>query len=181
MSVTEPRKPQECLGGGYKPHVPLRVWEKVLLEQSSGRNAISSSQHSFWVHFFPPPLYFRITTTVTCNMDLSKYPMDTQTCKLQLESCEYTSSGAPVTFLEDLYLFFAEYPMSSDPSSFMLIHNRSTMGWAIQPSFQKDSAASQGQTVQHCIFGEAPFYLTPNTFNHAQRDGWRKYFNTADV
>lgn len=24
-------------------------------------------------------------------MDLSKYPMDTQTCKLQLESCKYTS------------------------------------------------------------------------------------------
>ncbi|EMP24751.1 Gamma-aminobutyric acid receptor subunit pi, partial [Chelonia mydas] len=28
----------------------------------------------------------RITTTVACNMDLSKYPMDTQMCKLQLES-----------------------------------------------------------------------------------------------
>ncbi|NWY66230.1 GBRP protein, partial [Erithacus rubecula] len=31
----------------------------------------------------------RITTTVACNMDLSKYPMDTQTCQLQLESCKY--------------------------------------------------------------------------------------------
>ncbi|NXU17055.1 GBRP protein, partial [Pardalotus punctatus] len=31
----------------------------------------------------------RITTTVACNMDLSKYPMDTQTCRLQLESCKY--------------------------------------------------------------------------------------------
>ncbi|PNI52130.1 GABRP isoform 5, partial [Pan troglodytes] len=31
----------------------------------------------------------RITTTVACNMDLSKYPMDTQTCKLQLESWGY--------------------------------------------------------------------------------------------
>ncbi|KAF1547267.1 Gamma-aminobutyric acid receptor subunit pi, partial [Eudyptula albosignata] len=30
----------------------------------------------------------RITTTVACNMDLSKYPMDTQTCRLQLESCK---------------------------------------------------------------------------------------------
>ncbi|XP_056425425.1 gamma-aminobutyric acid receptor subunit pi-like [Hyla sarda] len=32
----------------------------------------------------------RITTTVACNMDLTKYPMDRQTCKLQLESWGYT-------------------------------------------------------------------------------------------
>ncbi|XP_032807951.1 gamma-aminobutyric acid receptor subunit pi-like isoform X2 [Petromyzon marinus] len=31
----------------------------------------------------------RITTTVACNMDLTKYPMDKQTCTLQLESCQY--------------------------------------------------------------------------------------------
>ncbi|XP_075712496.1 gamma-aminobutyric acid receptor subunit pi-like isoform X2 [Rhinoderma darwinii] len=31
----------------------------------------------------------RITTTVACNMDLTKYPMDRQTCKLQLESWGY--------------------------------------------------------------------------------------------
>ncbi|KTF83287.1 hypothetical protein cypCar_00027597 [Cyprinus carpio] len=31
----------------------------------------------------------RITTTVACNMDLTKYPMDRQTCTLQLESCNY--------------------------------------------------------------------------------------------
>ncbi|XP_016384179.1 gamma-aminobutyric acid receptor subunit pi-like [Sinocyclocheilus rhinocerous] len=29
----------------------------------------------------------RITTTVACSMDLTKYPMDRQTCTLQLESC----------------------------------------------------------------------------------------------
>lgn len=28
-------------------------------------------------------------------MDLSKYPMDTQTCQLQLESCEYMSRSPP--------------------------------------------------------------------------------------
>ncbi|KAG8579235.1 hypothetical protein GDO81_010770 [Engystomops pustulosus] len=33
----------------------------------------------------------RITTTVACNMDLTKYPMDRQTCKLQLESWGYTA------------------------------------------------------------------------------------------
>lgn len=36
-------------------------------------------------------LSFRITTTVACNMDLTKYPMDKQTCTLQLESCKDTS------------------------------------------------------------------------------------------
>ncbi|KAI5085962.1 gamma-aminobutyric acid (GABA) A receptor, pi precursor, partial [Silurus meridionalis] len=30
----------------------------------------------------------RITTTVACSMDLTKYPMDKQTCTLQLESCK---------------------------------------------------------------------------------------------
>lgn len=40
---------------------------------------------NFWSSFFS----YRITTTVACNMDLSKYPMDTQTCRLQLESCKY--------------------------------------------------------------------------------------------
>lgn len=33
-------------------------------------------------------LFLRITTTVACNMDLTKYPMDKQTCTLQLESCK---------------------------------------------------------------------------------------------
>ncbi|KAE8614436.1 hypothetical protein XENTR_v10008158 [Xenopus tropicalis] len=32
----------------------------------------------------------RITTTVACKMDLTKYPMDRQTCKLQLESWGYS-------------------------------------------------------------------------------------------
>lgn len=36
----------------------------------------------------PHLLFFRITTTVACNMDLTKYPMDKQTCTLQLESCK---------------------------------------------------------------------------------------------
>ncbi|NWI22221.1 GBRP protein, partial [Sula dactylatra] len=30
----------------------------------------------------------RITTTVACSMGLTKYPMDKQTCTLQLESCK---------------------------------------------------------------------------------------------
>lgn len=30
----------------------------------------------------------RITSTVACDMDLAKYPMDEQECMLHLESCE---------------------------------------------------------------------------------------------
>ncbi|XP_054836735.1 gamma-aminobutyric acid receptor subunit pi [Eublepharis macularius] len=41
----------------------------------------------------------RITTTVACNMDLSKYPLDTQTCKLQLESWGYDESDILFTWI----------------------------------------------------------------------------------
>nr|XP_056712008.1 gamma-aminobutyric acid receptor subunit pi [Euleptes europaea] len=41
----------------------------------------------------------RITTTVACNMDLSKYPLDTQTCKLQLESWGYDENDILFTWL----------------------------------------------------------------------------------
>nr|XP_023955980.1 gamma-aminobutyric acid receptor subunit pi [Chrysemys picta bellii] len=40
----------------------------------------------------------RITTTVACNMDLSKYPMDTQMCKLQLESWGYDGNDIVFTW-----------------------------------------------------------------------------------
>lgn len=32
---------------------------------------------------------FRVTVTAMCNMDLSHFPLDTQTCSLEIESCEY--------------------------------------------------------------------------------------------
>ncbi|KAM3924811.1 gamma-aminobutyric acid receptor subunit pi [Leptodactylus fuscus] len=41
----------------------------------------------------------RITTTVACNMDLTKYPMDKQTCKLQLESWGYNSKDLVYTWM----------------------------------------------------------------------------------
>lgn len=31
----------------------------------------------------------RITSTVACDMDLTKYPMDEQECMLDLESCTF--------------------------------------------------------------------------------------------
>ncbi|CAG01753.1 unnamed protein product, partial [Tetraodon nigroviridis] len=46
----------------------------------------------------------RITSTVACDMDLTKYPMDEQECRLDLESCKSTSSNtfallAPFIFI----------------------------------------------------------------------------------
>ncbi|XP_006906572.2 gamma-aminobutyric acid receptor subunit pi [Pteropus alecto] len=41
----------------------------------------------------------RITTTIACNMDLSKYPMDTQTCQLQLESWGYDGNDVEFSWL----------------------------------------------------------------------------------
>lgn len=37
----------------------------------------------------------RITSTVACDMDLAKYPMDEQECMLDLESCEWAAWGGP--------------------------------------------------------------------------------------
>ncbi|KAM6950994.1 gamma-aminobutyric acid type A receptor subunit zeta [Aplochiton taeniatus] len=60
----------------------------------------------------------RITTTVACSMDLTKYPMDTQTCTLQLESWGYnvkdvlfywTRGNASVSGLDTLQL--AQYTL----------------------------------------------------------------------
>ncbi|XP_069055437.1 gamma-aminobutyric acid receptor subunit pi [Pleurodeles waltl] len=41
----------------------------------------------------------RITTTVSCKMDLAKYPMDKQTCQLQLESWGYTMDDLAYSWL----------------------------------------------------------------------------------
>lgn len=35
-----------------------------------------------------PLCLYSITSTVACDMDLAKYPMDEQECMLDLESCE---------------------------------------------------------------------------------------------
>lgn len=31
---------------------------------------------------------FRVTVTALCSMDFSSFPLDTQNCSLELESCE---------------------------------------------------------------------------------------------
>ncbi len=39
-------------------------------------------------------LYFRISATFSCFMHLQRYPMDNQTCHIQMESCKYLVMGA---------------------------------------------------------------------------------------
>ncbi|XP_019489056.1 PREDICTED: gamma-aminobutyric acid receptor subunit pi-like isoform X2 [Hipposideros armiger] len=41
----------------------------------------------------------RITTTVACNVDLSKYPIDTHTCQLQLESWGYDGNDMEFSWM----------------------------------------------------------------------------------
>lgn len=50
------------------------------------------------MHFVFVP---RITSTVACDMDLTKYPMDEQECMLDLESCK-------LGFL-DLFSLYTEF------------------------------------------------------------------------
>lgn len=41
---------------------------------------------------------FRLTLTLSCPMDLKNFPMDVQTCIMQLESCKYKQLTFPVSF-----------------------------------------------------------------------------------
>lgn len=36
---------------------------------------------------------FRLSVTLSCPLDLTLFPMDTQRCKMQLESCEFFFSN----------------------------------------------------------------------------------------
>lgn len=47
--------------------------------------------------FFNCMLCCRITVTALCSMDFSSFPLDTQNCSLELESCEYGTTDR--TFL----------------------------------------------------------------------------------
>uniref|UniRef100_A0A8C1Y6Z6 Gamma-aminobutyric acid (GABA) A receptor, rho 2a n=1 Tax=Cyprinus carpio TaxID=7962 RepID=A0A8C1Y6Z6_CYPCA len=55
-----------------------------------------------WVSVFSSVLYMvlvpRVTVTAACNMDFSRFPLDSQTCTLELESYAYTD--------EDLMLYW---------------------------------------------------------------------------
>lgn len=58
-------------------HLDFGFWEKN--EVDSSICTMLTAVHFAWD---------RITSTVACDMDLSKYPMDEQECMLDLESCK---------------------------------------------------------------------------------------------
>lgn len=44
----------------------------------------------------------RVTVTAMCNMDLSRFPLDTQTCSLEIESCTYCAWTQTCTRMSSL-------------------------------------------------------------------------------
>lgn len=60
--------------------------------------------------FFNCKLCFRITVTALCSMDFSSFPLDTQNCSLELESCEYQTTVGTLLFLRmtDIQTSFSE-------------------------------------------------------------------------
>uniref|UniRef100_A0A4W6DKT5 GABA(C) receptor n=1 Tax=Lates calcarifer TaxID=8187 RepID=A0A4W6DKT5_LATCA len=46
----------------------------------------------------------RVTVTAMCSMDLSRFPLDTQTCSLEIESCKYLIGSRLIEFLSLQFL-----------------------------------------------------------------------------
>ncbi len=63
------------------------------IKQASVRNMMKYKDLRRWVSVFSSVLYMvlvpRVTVTAACNMDFSRFPLDSQTCSLELESCEW--------------------------------------------------------------------------------------------
>ena len=51
-------------------------------------------------------LYFRITLTLSCPMKLHKFPLDTQTCHIQLESCKFKQTECKHTHAHDSHRMY---------------------------------------------------------------------------
>lgn len=92
-----------------------------MTEQSLGDLVFYEKQRylitCFYCNFWSSFSSYRITTTVACNMDLSKYPMDTQTCRLQLESCKYNILEK--TDFKFLYSYVTTSPEYLDSSQWL--------------------------------------------------------------
>ena len=56
-------------------------WKEMCLAGVS--RSLYNNNVTFHVFLIP-----RVTVTAACNMDFSRFPLDSQTCTLELESCE---------------------------------------------------------------------------------------------
>lgn len=56
--------------------------------------------HHFSTMTMSPSLFSRLTLTLSCPMDLKNFPMDSQTCTMQLESCELIVQGSKTLHID---------------------------------------------------------------------------------
>jgi len=71
-------------------HFTYKIWEvHKILSLTIIRITCDLDEMGFIysVDFFP----YRLTLTLSCAMNFLIYPHDTQECKLQMESCEYSA------------------------------------------------------------------------------------------
>lgn len=87
---------------------------------------------------------YRITSTVACDMDLTKYPMDEQECMLDLESCKMTEFS--VTEVLHTHLLFVEPPKNLTPFSFFHSRRLLLRGHCVSLVGEPEAHPRPGQT-----------------------------------
>jgi len=100
----------------------------------------------------------RITLTLACPMDLKNFPMDVQTCIMQLESCE---SCAPLRFQEETMCFSS--PLSTPSPSPSATPFLFSLHWLL-PGWKRKGSGQLGQACSLCMPGAAVFHLC---FSHS--------------
>ena len=71
------------------------MWKSAYLYFSCVKSHISFPFMSFVKVFLSQKKLFRLTITASCPMDLQYFPMDSQLCYIEIESCKYHIIGFP--------------------------------------------------------------------------------------
>lgn len=108
-----------CISHGVASAAFIWVTEiklKTSLESSRWRTAFSYDVKLLW-NELDCHIVRRLTLILSCPMDLKNFPMDVQTCTMQLESCEYfrSSSDLLVLFMYWWCCVSAAVPQSATP------------------------------------------------------------------
>ncbi|PWA21860.1 hypothetical protein CCH79_00017578, partial [Gambusia affinis] len=84
-----------------------KIWVPDVFFVHSKRSFIhDTTTDNIMLRVFPDGhvLYsLRVTVTAACNMDFSRFPLDSQTCTLELESCEFTALCLTVLLITNAY------------------------------------------------------------------------------